>query len=490
MDLGQVFTNRAVADYMVSLFSLDKSATIVDPCFGDGSFLNALEHGGYKNVIGYEIDKNLFAAVSKNNEAFFLYNTDFLSVDASECADGIIMNPPYIRQEKIDELAPLGITKSHIRKNPMFAQLPSTANMYMYFILKAISLLKDNGELVVVFPGSWLTARSGKQFEKLMYSQCVLLEQIHLSGDVFEKNVLTDVLILKLKKCSDAVSPKTEHVIFSDGKCTRLNPKAIKADISLDFSKNFNAYGIIRRGMSTGYNAMYINPPFADKDSRAHLKKILSSPKEIQGYSTLNSRPDYVFIPDDVTALSDEVKNYITEYERKIRLQASPKTLYDKMQNDKNWFALHAVDSSGILFSYFVRNDMKFIYNESDYLARDNFYVIRQNEETDGMVLFALLNNYYTFYQLEKSGKKYGAGLLKLQRYDLENLMFPDISRFRHDDVERLKVCAARLISENDGNAISEITKTISRYSSVAYDVLLNEYRSVKAHRLGTEYVG
>lgn len=276
--------------------------------------------------------------------------------------------------------------------------------MYMYFVVKAISLLRDNGELVVIFPGSWLSARSGKEFEKALYSECMLLNQIYLSGDVFEKNVLTDVIILKLKKCKFSVFPQINHLLFSDGKFTEK--KADNSILSLDFSKNFNAYGVIRRGMSTGYNSMYINPPFEKQDSRQHLKKILSSPKEIKGYSTRNSHPDFVLVLDDRNSMTEEIKAYISKYEQEIKLHSSPRALYDKIQSDKNWFALHAVNSSGILFSYFVRNDMKFVYNESNYLARDNFYIIKQNNNTDELILFALLNNYYTFYQLEKKWEK------------------------------------------------------------------------------------
>ena len=49
------------------------------------------------------------------------------------------MNPPYIRQEKIDDLARLGITKEKLRKDKIYEPLPSTANMYMYFIFKALA---------------------------------------------------------------------------------------------------------------------------------------------------------------------------------------------------------------------------------------------------------------------------------------------------------------------------------------------------------------
>ena len=487
MDLGQVFTNKLVAKYMASLFSLNKNASVLDPCFGDGAFLDAVQLQGFYNITGCEIDSLLFSKNKTKFQNFKLYNADFLSSFYNENFDGIIMNPPYVRQEKIDDLSSLGVNKATLRKNKLFSELPSTANLYMYFMVKAVSLLRENGELIVIFPGSWLTARSGKQFEKLIYSKCSLVEQIFISGDVFEKNVLTDVIVLKLKNTQIKQNPIIKYVKFENEDFIEYSPKL--NDLDFDFSKNFNSYGIIRRGMTTGYNSMYINPPFENKDSKKYLKKILSSPKEIQGFSTKNSKPDYVFIPNSEDSLNDEIKSYLNKYEEEIKLQESPKTLYEKIQSDKNWYVINTINSSGILFSYFVRNDMKFVDNESDYLARDNFYIIRQKDSTDELVLFALLNNYYTFYQLEKTGKKYGAGLLKLQRYDLENLKFPDLSVFSQEDVEQLKIYASTLISQNDSSAISEITKIISHYTSVGYETLLNEYYSVKAHRLGNEYV-
>ena len=57
LDLGQVFTSSAIAEYMVSLFSLNNNASILDPCFGGGAFLKALNAASYKNVTGFEIDK-------------------------------------------------------------------------------------------------------------------------------------------------------------------------------------------------------------------------------------------------------------------------------------------------------------------------------------------------------------------------------------------------------------------------------------------------
>ena len=189
-DLGQVFTKGNVARYMVSLFDLPKKAAIMDPCFGAGSFLDALIEYEYENVTACEMDTILFENTKEKYQQYKLINGDFLIYNASNAYDGIVMNPPYIRQEKIDELEAYGITKERLRSNSIFSGLPSTANMYMYFIMKAIDLLKNGGQLIVIFPSSWMKAKSGIEFQKTMLSKCGIENQIHIHGDLKEKHWL------------------------------------------------------------------------------------------------------------------------------------------------------------------------------------------------------------------------------------------------------------------------------------------------------------
>lgn len=187
-DLGQVFTKGNVARYMVSLFDLPKQAAIMDPCYGAGSFLDALLEYEYKNVTACEMDTTLFENTRDKYHQYKLINKDFLKYGASNAYDGIVMNPPYIRQEKIDELEPYGITKETLRSNSIFSGLPSTANMYMYFIMKAIDLLKNGGQLIVIFPSSWMNARSGVEFQKTMLSKCGMHCSYHKRGNIADSS--------------------------------------------------------------------------------------------------------------------------------------------------------------------------------------------------------------------------------------------------------------------------------------------------------------
>ncbi len=476
-DLGQVFTKKVVADYMVSLFNLSKEALIMDPCFGGGAFLCSLKKKGYKQVTACEIDSCLCKYAEKKYRSYSLLNADFLGLDNTVKYDGIIMNPPYIRHEKIDELSSCGITKKKLRENAIFSGLPGTANLYMYFIMKAIDLLKDNGQLIVIFPSSWMNAKNGVKFRHAMLSETTLEREVHIYGDVFEKTALVDVVILKLIKCKKDKSIIPEYLESKAGRITPISSIETK-NLPL-FETRFADNATICRGLTTGYNEMYINPPISEND--ICIKQIISSPKSIQGFSTFNCKLDRLLSPTE-GQLSDDAVHYLELWKKIIVETQHPKTLYHKIIAQSNWYQLREIPGKGILFSYFVRNDMKFIMNEEGFMPRDNFYIIRP--KVNLWIMFAFLNNYYTFYQLEQYGKKYGAGLLKLQRYDMEQLVFPNIQKISKQDVESLIHFAHQLADTGDISVIDSITRVMSKYSTVNYDDILKKYFTIKNNRL------
>ncbi|MCM1253835.1 MAG: N-6 DNA methylase [Clostridium sp.] len=489
MDLGQVFTKNNIADYMASLFTVGKEARILDPCFGGGVFLASLKKRGYRNVTGYEIDETLFSMTKTHFPDYCLYRADFLKADESVKYDGIIMNPPYVRQEKIDDLERYGITKQKLRKNALFQGLPSTANLYMYFIMKTIKLLADNGELIVIFPESWLKARSGEKFKSELQKQCRVQEEIYVSGNVFEEKALVEVLILKLKKNRQKTDKITKKLVAGENGLQELSlqetPLQGMASIELGFQTSFREIARVHRGLSTGWNSFFINP---DVEDNTHKQAILSTPKAVPGYRTKDAAYDTLFVVEEDKKLSGGWLAYIEAAQKEMAEKKSPKTLYEKYSNGAAWYKLHPVDSRGILFSYFVRNDMKFIMNDTQCPARDNFYIIQPKNENDIILLFALLNNIYTYIQLELAGKKYGAGLLKLQRYDMENIRFPTLAAIADADKKKLADYAEKLMETGDRRCIADITKVLEKYAAVKAENITREYDTVKTARLGEKH--
>lgn len=472
MELGQIFTNKYIANFMVSLFTLKKEAEILDPCFGAGAFLRALKNAEFNNLTGYEIDSTIFNKTHDEFEDLNLFNSDFLTAKNTKY-DGIIMNPPYVRQEKIDSLLPLGITKKALIQNPLYKGLPSNANLYMYFIVKAISLLKKGGELVVIFPNIWMKAKSGKFLRSLIYEECTVTHQINITGKVFEKKALVDVVILKIIKSNLKDSTTIVKNLYFNG--TGLEDKPIIEEYDLGLPVQFSKIATAQRGLSTGYNKLFINPP-----KGIPTIPILTSPKNIVGYTTDEAKTEQLLYISE--PLSKTTKYYLEKQKKEILLNKKPVALYQKILNNENWYTLPLISSRGLIFSYFIRNDIRFIKNDTNSIVRDNFYII--TPKINSNLLFALLNNYYTFYQLELLGKKYGAGLLKIQRYDLEKIMFPNHLLFSQDDLILLDNLSNQLMLTGNKEIVLEITRVISKYTLADVDFITTQYSLLKKQRL------
>ncbi len=530
-DLGQVFTKRAVADYMVELFTLPAASRILDPCFGQGVFIESLYEKTSHTIVGVELDERLYGRLEQRCTGELahrctVFRGDFLKFQDEERFDGILMNPPYIRQEKIDELSIYGINKVDIRKDALYSNLPSNANMYMYFVIKGISLLRPGGEMVVIFPGTWQRSASGEGFLQALRQQCNIVRTITVLGPAFETDALVDVVILKLVKDKKAacMPPERLRIGADDGgtrgaskddesECGALTPGRVKRGeikrgaLTPDEIKRsgisgaganlaggvfsaapgmmpFSQAAAVRRGLTTGNNAMFVNPQkHGYNGSRTVLTPLISSPKSIRGYTTDGCKTDDLLLIDEKRRQIPEVAAYLKYWREKIIGEKKPKTLYERIiSGDERWYRQSEIRAEGLLFGYIVRNEMKFIDALSPYIVRDNFYIIRPLIDPD--LLFALLNNYYTYYQLECRGKHYGAGVLKLQKYDLESLYLIDAARITAQDKEMLINYVNLLRDTADVSYVDRITQVLGSYGPVDAENVKEMYENAKRKRL------
>lgn len=478
-NLGQVYTKKSIADFMVNLFDLNEGK-ILDPCFGTGVFIKSLSQQKKYYITGIEIDKELFNSFdNEDNCNIQLENCDFLSYEPNCLYDGVIMNPPYIRHELINNLKEYGVSKESLRSNKLYTKLPANANMYMYFITKAIKVVKNEGQIVIIFPLTWMKAKSGNSFKKVINENCNIEKIIYVNGYPFEKEALVDVIILKIVKTKRKIKTSEETIEVNGDSIKRISSSDILE--SQYHESNFVKYAEIRRGLTTGHNRLFINPNI---DNKNNIYSIISSPKAISGFTTKNAQEDKVLVVYKNDNLSEEVQKYLKKNELEILASRKPKTLYEKISNgDAKWYLLNTFDCKGIIFGYIVRDNMKFILNNKDCLIRDNFYVIKP--KINNLLLFAMLNNYYIFYQLENKGKKYGAGLLKLQKYDLEELVLPNIELFSEKEIETLIELANKLIVTSDVHYIDKITMLLSNHEYIQYNDIKSMYFEKKKKRLG-----
>ena len=352
--LGQVFTPNNIAQVMVEMISEYKPNTILDPCFGEGIFIKKIKENRElfnKNIkiVGVEVDTQLYNEFSENQDEYiYLYNTNFF--DIYQKVDCIIMNPPYIRQEllinnKFDFLNKDKIIKS-INKE---VNIPSRSNLYIYFIIKAWSLLNDNGSVVAIIPNTWMTTEYGQNFKNFIINNFIINDIITFNKDVFN-NADVDSCILNLqKKGNENLNSKNTKLTLLEYNeeyelkrinCALINEEGLKLcdnwinlfssdDIKFNVDNFIKLKEVcnIRRGITTNSNKFFIDDAKEYINQyRDYFKEIICSPKDIDGFSTdmINKKNYILDIKDEKKYLPKAIKEYVTSNEIKILKEKKP----------------------------------------------------------------------------------------------------------------------------------------------------------------------
>lgn len=474
MNLGQVYTRRNIADFMTDMLDLEGGSQVLDPCFGHGVFVESLlEHTDYF-VTGVEIDEDSYNSFHNPNPfRCKLKNCDFFDLDSFY--DGIIMNPPYVRQEEIDQLAPLGLTKIKVQSACGLVSMSTKANLYMYFIIKAILMLRDGGQLVAIFPNSWTNTPVGREFYGNMLRFGCIQRFINVEGEAFEGSPLVDVCIMKFVRGGNGETQWEKLTI--NGNCLSLAGVVKTERKTANGLIRLKSKAVIRRGITTGYNKLFVNPPLL---TRKHLVDILSSPKNVMGYSTRNSRLDKLLAISSNDILSDDEQTYIDSCAKMIEMKGKPLTLYDQIKKSQKWYITTLPPKAQIIFAYIVRKTMKFVLNDGNYNVRDNFYSI--SSSYNSFLLMSLLNNFHVFCQLEKCGKSYGKGVLKLQKYDIDGIMIPNPMELREQDIAELIKTGEELSRTGNESLIDKTTAILDKYYDT--DKSKDDFFNLKQKRL------
>lgn len=244
-DLGQYYTPPEVCELIIQLTIKESKNHILDPAVGSGGFLVkayeqlktlknkaglSVKHEDVINQI-HGIDINRFPAhltainlalkdLSSKTDNLDVEVSDFFNVKigqkrimvekstiagkkivpmtAPSKVDVIVANPPYIRQEKINDK---DLVRSHLT-NLGLKNMSERSDIYCYFFTHSSEFLKEEGRLGFITSNRWLTVRYGKDLQKFFLDnfkiKCIIS---------FDKQVFTDPLIgtviTILEKCTD-----------------------------------------------------------------------------------------------------------------------------------------------------------------------------------------------------------------------------------------------------------------------------------------------
>ena len=198
--------SNPIVAHMVNLLELNGDEQILEPCAGDGAFLDELiKHSSNLEIDALEL--NIEAIQTLSNKYHFNSNikvreTDFLNdtildhfVSKGGYYDAIIANPPYGAWRTIEERKRL-----KEKFNGLYAK-----ESYTLFLIQSINLLKEGGKLSFIIPDTWLSIHMHKQIRKYILTQ-TKVKEISLFPSAFFPNInfgYANLMIISLEKNSN-----------------------------------------------------------------------------------------------------------------------------------------------------------------------------------------------------------------------------------------------------------------------------------------------
>jgi hypothetical protein len=161
---------------------------VLEPSCGSCEYISALiKNYNHLKITGIELNKTIYDSIKEfESSNIKLYNEDYLKYESTELYDLIIGNPPYfvMKKENVD--------KSY------YKYFEGRPNIFILFIIKSITLLKENGIISFVLPKNFLNCLYydktrnyiNKHFQILNIVECV-------SSKYIETQQPTIVLIIK-----------------------------------------------------------------------------------------------------------------------------------------------------------------------------------------------------------------------------------------------------------------------------------------------------
>jgi adenine-specific DNA-methyltransferase len=505
-NLGQVFTSPILAKFMIGLLrdALKSNSSILDPCIGPNTFFSAMtEDFSNCHLKGIEIDLNL---VTEEINRFYespnrnLIKGSFFDLPLSEKFDLVIQNPPYVRQELLADGAN---SKESIRYNvsSLLSTIPSQSNLYIYFLLKSILHLKEDGVMVAVIYDSWLYSSFGKFLKESLLKLGRLESIYHFKKSAFENVEIgaTVIKFIKDKSHKKSISYYPLNDLNDLKTYNGLNTNCLKLKQQELLTYSFNNHSIInfksslfkelktivsqpiQRGTSAVVNSHFI----FSKNELPELKPIVKDVSQVKTY-TVTQENAYILAVNGT--ISKETKQYLESVKNEILKTPSQKFIAVKrdIQTKRDWYKINLKATGNFIFNYYLRNNIDFIYNPHKFLSSDNFYIL--NIKDNELANFSILNSSFTRLNTLSKSRSQGNGLRKIQLYEFKEVKIIDLNKLSEPSIKKLELLGKELmfvsryanqqkqiIEQIDLVLIDEYNDKIS--SSLTIDDLNNEIK-------------
>ncbi|MEM4343823.1 MAG: Eco57I restriction-modification methylase domain-containing protein, partial [Candidatus Caldarchaeum sp.] len=444
---------------------------------GYGTFVEVLEDVKAKYLVEHDpVKKN---ALRKRIEEFqedYLRRTRLvvdsgppIEVFMPSLADIIVMNPPYVRQEKIPKSK-----KEHLVKNYM---LDRTSDIYAYFMVRALRLLKPRGVAALITSDKWLEVGYGITLQRLLKPHIVAVYGQRMRS--FEADINTVITIMKKDKLPDSHPiqfiylerygdkpvrnyKSVERGKLKPGKWYYLRaPRFFEEVLLPKLTHKLKDFAEIKRGFTTGANEFFyvkdithlyeadylanprkfnewgVNAKTAQELRKQGLiyieneggerfvidgkdvKPVVRSPKQIRSYK-IKDIPTLCIYTSNPGRFTQQ---YIKWGERK-GFHKRP-----TFRGRRPWYKLSDLDLTRLFMVKYPFKRMCIILTADASLCDQELYAIYPKVELQK--LWTYLNSTLFYLTLEIYGKRMGGGILGVIVDDINVIPVPDLNSMR-----------------------------------------------------------
>jgi len=424
----------------------------------------------------------------------------------------IVGNPPYVRQERLNEKQ-----KDYLQQN-YSTVATGTADLYVYFYEKALQLLQKDGILGYITPNKWFKTKYGQ----LLRNRLKPLD-IQMIIDFFEVKVFDDaatepqIIILKNRNSDNDFDyfPITKQLLGEEGlehfatkinaqnelkitiKKENLNPtewtfadamyqnildkitgkklekedtnSKLKQVISLkDYSQNG-----MYRGILTGLNKAFIidkktKEEIINKDPKsAELIKPYINPIDIKKWH-LNNATDYFFINTefDIEISSTNyvgIYNYLKQFDKELSKRGDKgKTPYNLRSCDY----YDEIKKPKIVYIYTALNHY-FFYDEEGFFINNSSYLISNADLFLSVFLNSKVFEFYKRLKFVAYGNANEKGRNKLDYNKMVEVPVPVLSDSEKEIFEK-KAKQLQIWSETVNRNNQKFSKLIQAEFSIS----------------------
>jgi len=471
---GQFWTPGWIAEPMVEYVlgeteTKDFSPLIFDPAVGTGAFFRAAakiarEKGVPVRFAGVEIDPTLLSQVQFHSlgdaEVAWIKIADFVLQPPGEKFLAIVANPPYIRHHRLtpEQKSRLRQLSIQILGKP----LDGRAGLHVYFLIRALSLLEENGRLAFILPAdtcegkfahdlwTWITRNFALDGVITFSPPASPFPRLDINPLIFLIRKASPVSRFWWVQCSQPETDSLKRWLRSGFRDPPPDLIVMERDLEEALITGFSRapaspqttryvlgdFVKIVRGIATGANDFFFMT--AEKARKLgipekYLVRAIGRTRDVSG-SEINDemlqRLEQKGRPTLLLSITDENFESLPEslqfYLREGEKAGLPKRPLISQRNP--WYKMERRDPPPFLFAYLGRRNSRFIRNTAGVVPLTGFLCVypRDNDKKYIEQIWKMLNHPDVIANLSRVGKSYGDGAIKVEPRLLEKLPIPD----------------------------------------------------------------